>query len=368
MIDRIDKNKCNGCSACLNICPVRAIDMIIDQEGFIYPLIVKEKCIKCNRCDAVCPVLNYNKVMEHLEPQIYAAWSLNEEIRFNSTSGGVFSEFAMQILNKSGYVCGAIYSESYEIEHFITCDVKDLSRIRQSKYAQSNIKQIYKKIGKLLLVNNSVLFCGTPCQCAGLDSYLKLKNITRQNLVIIDFVCRGSNSPKVYQMFLKQLEKEHQSKITKVWFKNKTYGWNRFSTKIEFKNGNDYLKDRFEDSYIRGYIEANLFIRPSCGECYFKGFPRVSDITLGDFWGITLNDKNQNTDIGTSLIILNSDTGKKLFSKIKSNLFFEHKELNDMEVFNPCISKSIKHGQGREEFMKDLDKIDVIENINRYLT
>ena len=367
MIDNLEKNKCNGCYSCYNICSVDAIDMTPDKEGFNYPVINYSKCIQCGRCDVVCPIIHPMEKNNRKVPDVIAAWSLNQEIRMNSTSGGVFSELARKVLKRSGYVCGAVYNGEHMVEHFITNNLDELEKLRQSKYVQSSINIIYKKIGDLLNEDKEVLFCGTPCECGGLYSYLNCLNISMLNLILIDFVCRGSNSPKVYQMFLKRLETEYKSKVESVWFKNKTFGWNRFSTKIEFKNGRQYLQDRFSDSYIRGYIEANLYIRPSCGECAFKGFPRISDITLGDFWGVELEDKKNNPDGGTSLVIINSSLGDKLLKEIKSYIFLEKKTIEDSVKYNSCIYESIVHGTDRDGFMKDLDQLDIIENINRFL-
>ena len=368
MIDDVVKNKCNGCYACYNICPVDAITMTPDSEGFSYPLIDYNKCIKCEKCSMVCTAKNSMKRDNRDIPNVYACWSSDEEIRIGSTSGGVFSELAMQVLKNSGYVCGAIYNEEHMVEHYLSCNMDDLDKIRQSKYVQSAIHTIYRQIADLLEDNKLVLFCGTPCECAGLYQYLKCLETNQSKLILIDFVCRGSNSPKVYRMFLDQLEAEYGAKVKRVWFKNKTYGWNRFSTKIEFENGESYLHDRNSDQYIRGYIEANLYMRPCCGDCDFKGFPRISDITLGDFWGIELKDKSKTTDKGTSLVMINSPKGEDLFYAIKENIFYEEKELSDASKGNPCMYQSIVHGPNRENFMRELDQRNINENIGRFLT
>jgi len=367
MVDNLEKNKCNGCNSCYNICSVDAIEMTSDSEGFSYPIISYDKCINCGKCDEVCPQKNATHRNNRKIPEVYAAWSLEDEIRINSTSGGIFSEIAMKVIEKSGYICGAIYNDNNMVEHHITSNTEGLKKLRQSKYVQSNIGFVYKQIGLQLKKEKLVLFCGTPCECAGLESYLKCIEIDRDKLIILDFVCRGSNSPKVYDMFLKHLENKYESVVQKVWFKNKTFGWNRFSTRIEFKNGENYIQDRFSDSYMRGYIESNLYIRPSCGDCKFKGFPRISDITLGDFWGIELEDKTMDTDNGTSLVLINSDMGDKLFGEIKNKIFCEKKELKDALLCNPSIIESVVHGESRYEFMKDLDVLDIMENINRFL-
>lgn len=361
------KTECCGCEVCVNICKNNAIKMKMDKEGFYYPEIFKDRCVSCGLCQSVCPEMSPAKTTNIENPSVYAGWSINEEIRLNSTSGGIFSELARLILSKGGYVCGAVYNEEQMVEHFVARREEDLKRIRQSKYVQSRMNNIYRELGSILKNGESLLFCGSTCQCAALKNYLDKEKISREKLVLADFICRGANSPKVYRKFLDELEQEYDSKIRTVWFKNKTYGWNRFSTKIEFENGESYLEDRFNDVYIRGYIEKDLYMRPSCTECRYKGFPRVSDVTLADFWGVQLKDRQEESDKGTSMIVINSDKGSKLFELLKQYIFFEQKTLFEAESGNFCMYNSVPFGLGREQFMKDLDTMPVIENIRRFL-
>jgi Coenzyme F420-reducing hydrogenase, beta subunit len=352
-VNKLEKMKCTGCYACYNICPNNCISMEKDFEGFYYPKIDIELCTNCGLCESRCPILNKVKANDKFSiPTVYAAWSLNDEIRVNSTSGGIFSELAINILNKGGNVCGAMYGEYHKIEHSLINSVNDLALIRQSKYAQSDVGIAYRKIKELLNNNETVLFCGTPCQCAGLINFLNKKY---ENLVIIDFVCRGANSPKVYEKFLNYLEETHNSKVKKVWFKNKTYGWNRFSTKVEFEDGQNYLEDRYNDLYIVGYIKYNLYMRPSCADCQYKQFPRVSDITLADFWGIKLSNNSLDIEKGTSLVMINSSKGRDIFEQIKANIFCESKSLDDTLSGNPSILKSPVMNPKRNYFFKNLD-------------
>lgn len=364
MIDKVKEIDCTGCFACYNACPTNCISMKRDIEGFVYPKIDKELCIECNLCEDTCPSINpVDCSTKYFEPKIQAAWSLNEEIRLDSTSGGIFSELALQVLRSGGYVCGAKYDKNHMVEHCIIDSERDLYKIRQSKYVQSDIWLVFNGIKDLLLQGKTVLFCGTPCQCAGL---LNLLDKVYDNLIIVDFICRGSNSPEIYSRFLKKLEEKYESKISRVWFKNKTYGWNKFSTRIDFENGEIYLEDRFSDLYIRGYIEANLYMRLCCSQCKYKTFPRISDLTLGDFWGIKLNDSSMDIEKGTSLIMVNSEKGQSLFESIKSNIFHESKTIEDALGRNVCIKTSAKPNPRKNEFISVLDEMDIIENIERF--
>ncbi len=364
MIDRITKSNCTGCFGCYNICPQNAIVMERDTEGFDYPKIQDEKCIKCNLCEKVCPSLNpINNTDRYAEVKLYAAWSLDENIRLNSTSGGVFSEIAIEVIKNGGYVCGAKYNGSHLVEHVIIHDIKELPMIRQSKYVQSNVGRVFRTIKSLLQDEKQVMFCGTPCECAGLVKFLGQKY---EKLILVDFVCRGANSPKVYEMFLNELESRYQSKVKKVWFKNKTYGWNNFCTRIEFEDGQVYLENRYSDIYIRGYIEANLYMRESCSKCKYKKFPRVADITLADFWKVVIKAEGEDIDKGTSMVMVNSDKGDAIFSKIKKNIFYEDKKLDEATIGNPCIFKSAQANPNKEEFWNKIDEMNIIDNISRF--
>jgi coenzyme F420-reducing hydrogenase beta subunit len=353
MIENINKVLCTGCDACLNICSENCIEMIIDEYGFRYPKVNNNKCTKCKECINICPSLTKPSFLNKwTDPKIFAAWSLDANIRFTSTSGGVFSELAEAVINENGYIVGAIYNEQHLVEHYITNIVDDIRLIKQSKYLQSNIGTIFRDIKEKLDSGYSVSICGSPCQIAGLNNYLK-KDYA--NLITIDFVCRGANSPKAYIKYIEMLENQFKNKIDRVWFKNKTYGWNRFSTRIDFKNGKTYLKDRFHDMYMRGYIEENLYMRPCCFECKYKSFPRIADLTLGDFWGVGFVDPQLDTDQGTSLVMVNSVKGGELYSKIINNLYSKELEIDNALRGNLAISKSAIKNDNSYRFLIDLD-------------
>lgn len=363
MIDKkIKKNECCGCSACNNICPLECITMKSDSEGFWYPEVDYAKCIKCQKCIKVCPAVNKPSTENTLKnAQVVAAYSKNEEIRINSTSGGMFSEIAKYILNNKGKVFGARYNENHLVEH---CKIEDISQIqilRQSKYLQSDILKTFKEAKEELNIGNIVLFAGTPCHIAALKNFL---GKDYENLLTIDFLCRGVISPDVYKQYLKSLEKKYKSKIKKVIFKNKTFGWHRFSTKVIFENGEEYIKDRYTDSYMRGYLEGNLYLRPSCYECQYKTLPRYSDITLGDFWGIEKIKKHLDQDKGTSIFMINTNKGKEVFEKIKENLIFEEMKLEDIYLGNIALTEKTAYPDlnKKEEFFKNYLKED-FENL-----
>ena len=186
MIEVIKKTDCTGCSACFNICPQNCIEMVSDDFGFWYPKVDKNKCTECGLCVKTCPLLTKPKDTGNWkDPKVYAAWSLNEQIRLNSTSGGVFSELATKIISDGGIVVGAVYNQNHLVEHYLTENIDEITKLRQSKYIQSDIKDIYRKIQEKLNENRKVAFCGSPCQVIGLKSFLKKKY---EGLTTFDFV------------------------------------------------------------------------------------------------------------------------------------------------------------------------------------
>ena len=366
MIDKvIKKSECCGCFGCLNSCPKNCIQMKDDNEGFWYPEVDYFRCIKCNLCIKNCPALNIHNKNEDVlkEVEVIAAYSKDEVLRLDSTSGGIFSEIAKYFIKEKGIVYGAIYNQEHLVEHYRGTTVEDIDKLRQSKYLQSNIGDIYRKVKEDLINKKKVLFVGTPCHIAALNNYLS-KNY--DNLTTIDFLCRGINSPEAYKQYLKNLEKKYFSKIKRVIFKNKTYGWHRFSTKIIFENGQEYIQDRYTDSYMRGYLEGNLFMRPSCHECRYKSLPRHADITLGDFWGIEKVRPDLDQDKGTSIFMLNTEKGKKTFESIKERIVFEKMKLNDIYLGNTALTQRVlltkKQQKMREIFFKNYKEKD-FENL-----
>ena len=353
MLNGISKNECTGCAACLNICPRKCITMKPDTSGFLFPEIDDENCSKCGACERVCPL---NSSVENKgffqQPKVFAAWSLDETVRLQSTSGGIFTELAKSVIEQGGYVVGARYNEAHLVEHYMIESIEDIAMLRQSKYLQSEIGFIYRTIKEKLDKGQIVAFCGSPCQVASLLNVLG-KNY--DNLITFDFICRGTNSPKAYSSYLAMLEKEYKSKIKRVWFKNKTYGWHRFSTRIEFENGEIYIKDRYSDLFILGYVRYNLYMRSCCFNCKYKTIPRIADLTLGDFWGIENNIPMEETEKGTSVIMVNSEKGNLILESIKEKLFIEENKFENIIPANKCILHSAEKNPESEAFLKMLD-------------
>ena len=325
-----------------------------DHEGFWYPKVDSTACINCGLCEDACPLIEGEPVtVERLmSPQVFAAWNKDHAIRLDSTSGGIFSALADKMFDAGGYVGGAAFQKDHTVSHVVTNDRLLLDDLRSSKYLQSYVGELFNDIKQLLEKGERILICATPCQIAGLYSVL---GKDYDNLITCDFLCIGVNSPKVFLKYMDMLERKYGAPATKIKFKNKTFGWHRFATRIDFANGKTYIKDRYQDPYMRSLLNAH-FVRPSCYDCHFKGMPRQADITLADFWGIDKIHPDLDNDCGTSAVMLNSQKGKDFFQGMGGTVSHQECSLCDIAAGNRALNKSIEQAQGRTQFFADIDK------------
>lgn len=368
MIKIEKKEDCCGCKACGDACNQQAITFKADIEGFWYPYIDITKCNNCGLCERVCPIINISSLKKNDidQAECYAAINNNQEIRFDSTSGGLFSALAENMYSKGGYVGGAIFTENWSVKHFISAQKTDLDKIRSSKYLQSDTENLFTRTRELLKKGEKVLICGTPCQMAALRAFLRKPY---PNLIIVDFICRGINSPKIFRKYLDYLEKEYNSKIIYFKAKNKELGWRQLTNKIVFENGKVLYDHKSISTFMKGYLKTNAFCRPSCYNCKFKGLPRMADITLADFWGSeSIIDKKLDGDMGTSLVMINSLHGRNYFNQIKDKIQYQSVPFSSIFAGNKALTLSLPQPQlNREELYKAFDSLPYIEVFNQYI-
>lgn len=366
MIHIEQKDTCCGCNACTEICPKHCISMVTDLEGFWYPQVDTALCIDCGACERVCPMLNNKKTNPTKlgTPLVYAAYHKNTAIRRDSTSGGIFSALAENVFSAKGYVAGAVYNEDHTVSHIVTPDPLKLDELRSSKYLQSFSGTLFSDVKRLLKEQKPILVCGTPCQIAGLYNYL---GKDYDNLITCDFICKGVNSPKVFLKYMEMLERRHKSKAVKIKFKDKTFGWHRFAMKVDFENGQSYCKDRYHDPFFVGYLQAGNFARPSCYSCRFKGFSCYADLTLADFWGIEDVDPTMDQDMGTSLVIVNSEKGKRIFENIRNEVVAKPFAMDEATKCNQALYLSLQPDtDNRDSFFLMLDRKPFEQVMQRY--
>ena len=328
----VPENVCTGCSACANVCPVDAITMKENIDGFIMPSVDSEKCINCGKCIKTCPAVN-TSVDNALNPEIYSAMAQNE-VRNLSSSGGMFTVLAEKVLELGGYVCGAVFnSDELEVRHMIAGTNDELAAMRKAKYAQSNIGMLYRDVKKILKDGKTVLFTGTPCQVAGLKAYLGKKY---DNLYVVDILCHGVPSQKLLRTYIEEISQlpeimtdDEPPKPTNIIFRDKErHGW-RSSTfiRVEFDNGKVYESSLKDDDPFEHAFHDKIALRTSCADCMFCAFPRQGDLSIGDFWGIQDIEPGMSDKLGTSIIFVNNPQGRQLYDSIKHRLF-KRKKMN----------------------------------------
>ncbi len=364
MVKLANRSNCTGCTACMSICPKQCISMERDEDYFVYPQIDLTKCINCGACERVCPIFVKKKCENEL-PKAFAAYSTDESIRMDSSSGGVFSEIAKYILEKRGVVYGATYNQFFEVCHIGINNINDLSKLRGAKYAQSNLGITFKEILEKLKEGQLVLFSGTPCQVAGLKNFI---GKDYDNLICVDFVCHGVPSPLAWKEYLKyQMREENEETLPiSVNLRDKSSGWSRYrySNVFQYPDGNIYISKSDENLFMKLFV-SDYINRVSCSQCQFKGYSRLSDFTLGDFWGIWDIDPKMDDDKGTSAVLIQSIKGKKVWEKIQQKLIYRDVTLKQVSQQNPSLLVSSQIKEQRElvlDFIRN-GKIDECQNL-----
>lgn len=311
MIRITDKENCCGCTACASICGHNAISMQPDSMGFLYPVVDLSRCIECGLCEKVC---SFNDVYDYSnnlpKSDSYAVRHRNKSEVSSSRSGGAFIAVSDWILEHGGVVYGAGFGENFEIIHKRATTKEERDQFKGSKYVQSNLKDTFRKVKQDLRNGGLVMFSGTPCQTAGLKSYIGKKLI--QKLYLVDIVCHGVPGPNIWRDYLSYLEKKEHDELCKVNFRDKRFGWSAHKETYQFLH-------KGYKTFQYSFYQPVMF-RKSCGKCHFCNLKRPSDITLADFWGSDLLGLNKDNK-GLSLLLINSIKGLELFENVKSKVF-----------------------------------------------
>ena len=363
-IELLDKKECCGCGSCMQKCPKNAIRMVEDREGFFYPVIDKKLCIMCGICSKVCPQLKeVKKKKENNYPKAFAVYNKNKDELIKSSSGGVFSAIANYVLENNGIVFGAAYNDELDVMHIKIKDKKELNKIRGSKYVQSNINITYKETEEELKKGKLVLFTGTPCQVAGLNSFL-IKNYN--NLITCDLVCHGVPSQKLFHKYLNYLSEKFGSKVVSYDFRSKAKkGWGLIS-KIKTADGKIRYREPDFDPYYSNFLESNTY-RENCYKCHYANYNRCSNITLADYWGIDDVHSEFSNKSGNSLILINNTKGEEVFNKIKDNLQCISTDLDIAARYNKNLIEPSKRSSKRDKIYLNIDKFSTKKYITKNL-
>ncbi|MEZ3506027.1 MAG: Coenzyme F420 hydrogenase/dehydrogenase, beta subunit C-terminal domain [Lachnospiraceae bacterium] len=307
------KENCCGCGACAEICPLKAVSMVRDREGFCYPQVDRSLCTACGKCRQVCPIKRH----ESVEGQnLYLGVQAKDKgIRYSSSSGGIFNVLAQHIIRMQGIVYGAGYDGNMSVLHRAVSDQAQLEQVIKTKYVQSSMEGIYSRIEKNLKEDKWVLFCGTPCQAQALILFLKK---AYEKLIVVDLVCYGVPSPGIWEDYVKYLEHKHEGKMTGFSFRDKRNADNGHMRSYII-DGIEYVDSLYQDIYCNMYFR-NYILRPSCHSCKFCSVSRNSDFTIGDFWALDRVRPDMEDGMGTSMIIVHSGKARRIWNEIEQEL------------------------------------------------
>lgn len=378
-----EKDKCCGCAACLQRCPKNCISLVNDNEGFLYPVVDKESCIDCGLCEKVCPIINEGTPRDPIK--VFAAINTNEEIRMKSSSGGIFTLLAEQVIKEGGVVFGARFDEQWQVQLDYTETIEGIAAFRGSKYVQARTGSTYRQAESFLKQGRKVMFTGTPCQIAGLKKFLRKEY---ENLLTVDFVCHGVPSPLVWSKYLKERlaslgEKnsvlfsskfkdvsKRTISLEDISFRNKNLGWKKFSFVLygKTRRGDSRRRENtvlfscmhYKDTYMRAFLN-NLILRPSCHNCKCKEGKSNADLTIADFWGIDNYNPNMDDDKGTSLILIYTFNGKKCFFKL--NLLKTEECIENARKYNPGLESICKPHPNRILFFKEIKRKNSVKKM-----
>lgn len=354
------KEHCCGCSACANVCPKQCITMSEDEEGFLYPDIDQEQCVNCGMCEKVCPFKRTEE--KNCISEAFGCNANSDEIRKNSSSGGVVSLLAKYIISQGGVVFGTAMTDDYKSAFLTRIETEDeINKIRGSKYLQSEVGNSFREAKKDLDQGKIVLFTGTPCQINGLKLFL---NKDYENLFCVDIICHGVPSPKLWSKYANDFEVRHKGRITGVNFRSKDVSWNDFGIKESLHQHAIYTS-KSEDPFMQMFLK-NYCLRPSCYSCNSKKY-RLSDITIGDFWGVENVLPNLSDDKGTSLVLIRTEKGAKLFKAIKSSVKYDLCDYESAVKRNSAEYKSVQKPTQRESFFIDMNQMSFGKLRRKYL-
>lgn len=357
MIEIQRKEECCGCSACMSVCPVHCIGMKEDKEGFTYPQVNIECCINCHKCERVCPVIN--KPTNEIRPAAFLARTKDTELLQKCTSGGVFTEIARETVKQGGIAYGVVYADAFKVQHERIADLNGIERLPGSKYVQSDVGTIFSRVKEDVEAGHQVVFCGTPCQVAGLKNYL---GKDYQNILLIDLVCHGVPSPKLWRTYVEYLEKRY-GKLEYANFRSKRLGYHVSVMEERFESGKSQIGSARTNLMSKCFFQ-NAADRPICYECPFKTVSRCGDLTIFDGWhaneyvvGLKDDDK------GYTIILAQSDKGRNYIKGDKNFTLYEIGVDKAIALDGRMATNSVQKPQSRDVFYELLDQKGIEETV-----
>lgn len=367
MIKINDKANCCGCSACLNICPRSCIVMVTDDEGFQYPEVNEDLCVKCGLCERACPQIEYTENNTSLKSM--AVQCCDQESRARSTAGGGFTPIAKYVLEHGGIVFGAAYNSEYEVGHIGVEKTTELFKLQGSKYVQSVLSNTYKNVLDNLKKERMVLFSGTPCQVAGLYTFLKASKVPGggEKLLTVSVACRAVPSPLIFKKYIEMQKEAFHGEICDVRCRDKFYGYSYSTMSVYSSNKNihsDYHCSVESDEWLRCFF-SGVCDRPCCDRCHFRGI--IGDFQIGDYFRVGDTAPELDDNRGTTRMVIGSEKGLEVFNRIENQ--YRYKGLSNTQLKKTtqnALSTFGKDKDKRKVFFEDANKLSGKELFNKY--
>lgn len=358
-------NTCTGCATCANVCAKGAISMVEDREGFLQPRIDTTLCVECHKCEQTCPIVHPIDISQDFETKAYAAINKDEEIRMQSSSGGVFYALAKWIIEQGGVVFGARWNEKWEVIHDYAEDLESVKAFMRSKYVQSRVGETYKRAKQFLNAGRWVLYSGTPCQIGGLHSFL---GKDYDKLIMVDLICHGIPSPGVWRKYLK--EATQGDKILDINFRDKTDGWSAHQCVVTTTTTTTTRLRLKQHPFFRSF-RKEFILRKSCYSCPFRTYHRMSDITIADYWGVDKLCPEMFDNGGTSIIFSHTHLGDsminnlsqkvRLMSQLKDNAIMGNSGMDREQPKYQPFKRRLFYIVLRKSFMRAIKLIDKLD-------
>ena len=356
---------CSGCGACAQACSQAAIDIRENADGFLRPHIDPARCTDCGVCEKICPLITQVPFDEQqfAAPKVYAAYNLDEPIRMQSSSGGIFDLLARSVLKDGGVVFGAAFEEDFSVSQKGVGSEELLNSLRYSKYVQSHTKTTFTEVKEHLKSGRKVLYVGTPCMIGGLISFLGRRD---SNLITCSFICGSVSSRKVWRLYKSFREEQSDGELKSVCFRDKRQGWMFPSVVMKFSRGRAYVSAK--DWFLFGFYNKQ-FVNPACLKCGYRGTKQLADLMLADFWGIEeIRPELVEDQKGISLVLVNTGRGAALFDRCKARMYYEEAPLDLVVRRNGGLTHSAVSHKNREALLNDLDRVPMRKIIKKYRT
>lgn len=357
---------CTGCYSCVNICPNDCITMKQAETGFFIPEISQSMCINCGRCEKACPFIHMPEVS--IKTTAYAIKNRNEEVQIESTSGGVFPLLAEHVLDREGVIFGAAYDADFSVRHIKVCERKDLLLFQGAKYVQSLIGTVFLEVKKELVSGRLTMFSGTPCQCAGLKSFL---GKPYDNLLTVDLICHGVPSPKVWQAYIDYRSQKENNGVRpqRINMRSKSSGWSHYgySTQFDYGDGRISQIGNGHDLFMKAFV-GNICLHSSCSDCKMKGVERCTDFTLGDYWGIWNQHPEFDDNKGTSVVFVHTQKGRKILEQLSDKMDCLKVDIEDAYKENGSLVNSSRPHPCRDKFLKQITVDNFEELVKKYFS